>query len=100
MHIYKRNPLPITINNIQLQYTETAILLGLTLKWTGILPHVKKKRILANSNLKKLKCFRKLSSRIKLHLYKALLLSVIDYPVIPMNVTRKTNWCKLQTIQN
>lgn len=100
MHVSKYNPLPIVINNIQLQYTNTATLLGLTLKRNGITQHIKKKRILASCTLRKLKRFKNLSPGVKLHLYKALIIPVLDYPVIPMNIIKPTNWKHLQAIQN
>lgn len=91
MHVSKKNPLPITIDNNQLQYTNTATLLGLTLKSTGLAQHIKKKRITASNTLRKLKRFKKLSPRSKLHLHKALVLPVLDYPIIPLNTLKKSN---------
>lgn len=100
MYISKKTPPPITINNRQLRYTNSATLLGLTIQRTGITQHIKKKRIQASTTLRKLKRFKNLSSRTKLHLYKALILPVLDYPYIPMNTIKKSNWLKLQSLQN
>lgn len=100
MYVSKYNPPPIMINNQQIPYTNSATMLGLTLKTTGITQHVKQKRVQASTTLRKLKRFKTLSPRIKLHLYKALILPVLDYPVIPLNTIKTSNWKKLQSIQN
>lgn len=100
IHVSKKSPLPIVINNTRIQYTNTANLLGLTLKSNGIHAHVKQKRIQASTTLKKLRRFKNLSPRIKLHLYKALVLPILDYPSIPLNTIKKSNWEKLQSVQN
>lgn len=100
LHISKRNPLPITVNNQNIRYVRNIKLLGLNIKSNGITAHIKEQRFKASMTLKKLRRFRKFSSKTKLHLYKALILPIIDYPVIPMNTLRPTNWKKLQAIQN
>lgn len=100
VHISKYNPLPITVDNQDIRYTRSAKLLGLTIKGTGITAHIKEQRNKANTNLKKLRRFKKLSPKLKLHLYKALILPIIDYPVIPMNTLRPSNWKKQQAVQN
>lgn len=55
---------------------------------------------MANITLKKLKRFSKLNSKTKLHLYKALVLPILEYPAIPLNTLKKYNWRDIQTIQN
>lgn len=100
IHVSKRNPLPITVDNQNIRYVQSAKLLGLTIKSTGITSHIKEQRNKANVTLKKLRRFRKLSSKIKLHLYKALILPIIDYPVIPTNTLKPSNWKKQQAVQN
>lgn len=75
IHVSKCNPLPITVENQNIRYARTAKLLGLTIKSTGITAHIKEQRNKANMTLKKLRRFKKLSPKLKLHLYKALILS-------------------------
>lgn len=100
LHISKRNPLPITINGTPLQYVQSAKLLGLNITCKGITTHVKQQRNRASNTLRKLRRFKALNPKIKLHLYKALVLPIIDYPCIPTNTIKTTNWKKLQAIQN
>lgn len=100
LHVSKQRPLPINIDGNNINYTPTAKLLGLTLKKTGISSHLKQKKISAVTTLKKLKRFSKLNSRTKLHLYKALVMPILEYPTIPLNTLRKSNWKDIQSVQN
>lgn len=100
LHISKQRPLPITINNRVIRFTNRAKLLGLTLKKTGIAAQVDEKTAQASTVLKKLRRFSKLQERTKLHLYKALVMPVLEYPPVPLNTLTNSNWRKLQTIQN
>lgn len=100
VHISKRNPLPIVVDNQNINYVRSAKILGMNIKGNGITTHVKEQNHKAKITLRKLRRFRKLSSKIKLHLYKAVVLPILDYPVIPMNTLKPTNWKKQQAIQN
>lgn len=100
VHISKYNPLPITVDNQNIRYTRSAKILGLTLKGTGITAHIKDQRNKAYTTLKKLRRFKKLNPKLKLHLFKALILPIIDYPTIPMNTLKPSNWKKQQAVQN
>lgn len=100
LHISKRTPLPITIDQTPIPYTASTKLLGLHIKYTGITPHIRQQRHRASTTLRKLRRFRCLSSKLKLYLYKALVLPLMDYPPIPLNTIKPTNWRKLQSIQN
>lgn len=100
LHVSKHRPLPINVDGNNIDYTPTAKLLGLTIKKTGISSHLKQKKILANLTLQKLKRFNKLNAKTKLHLYKALVLPILEYPAIPLNTLKKSNWSDIQTIQN
>ena len=55
---------------------------------------------IARGTKTKLKRFRKLESKIKIHLYKALILSAMEYPNIPMCIMSKTNKERFQQFQN
>lgn len=100
LHISKRNPLPINIDQTQLNYVRETTILGMKLKSTGFSGHVKQQRLKASINLRKLRRFKNLNPRLKLHLYKALILPIIDYPPIPYNTIKPTNWKSLQALQN
>lgn len=100
LHISKKNPLPINIDGTDIRFTNKVKLLGLTLKRTGIGAHVKEKKQQANVALKKLKRFSNMRDTTKLHLFKALIRPILEYPVIPLNTLRASNWKELQRIQN
>lgn len=100
LHISKRNPLPLIINQTALQYVRETKMLGFKLKSNGLSAHVKQQRLKASIALRKLRRFKNLSPKLKLHLYKALVLPLIDYPPIPSNTIKPTNWQLLQAIQN
>lgn len=55
LHISKRAPLPITIDNRNIRYANKAKLLGITLKKMGLTTHVKEKKAQVNVALKKTK---------------------------------------------
>lgn len=75
IHISKYNPLPITVDNQNIRYVRSAKLLGLMIKSTGKTSHVKGQRNKANMTFKKLRRFKKLSPKTKLHLLYTKLLS-------------------------
>lgn len=100
LHISKYNPLPLTIGQTNINYARETNVLGLTLKSRGIAAHVKKQRQKADTTLRKLRRFSQLSPRLKLRLYKALVLPLLDYPPIPTNTIRQSNWKSLQAVQN
>ena len=41
-----------------------------------------------------------MTPKIKLHLYKALIRPILEYPVVPICITSKTNQLVLQRVQN
>ena len=47
-----------------------------------------------------MKRFEKLTSKTKAHLYKALILPMLEYPSIPNCIASPTNTLKMQRIQN
>ncbi|CAL4148820.1 unnamed protein product [Meganyctiphanes norvegica] len=52
------------------------------------------------AELKKLNRFRLLKTKLKVRLYKALILLLLTYPVVPINICSETQIKKLQVIQN
>ena len=58
-------------------------MLGLTLKRTGTSTHVNHRINLAKIQTSKIKRFIKLDPKVKLHLYKALIRPLLEYPRIP-----------------
>ena len=55
---------------------------------------------IARTELKHLYRFRYLKRKLKLRLYKALILPILTYPVVPLNNCSSTQIRRLQVIQN
>lgn len=100
IHVSKHDPTPINIAGRNINYSPSGTILGLKINKRGIVPHIKQRCKLATISLKKLKRFSKLTPRTKLHLYKALVLPIVEYPAIPLNIINNNNKYKLQSIQN
>ena len=100
IHIARKNPTPITVNNVPIQYSNQGKILGLTITRTGIAKHVKQRKQTAQSQLTKLRRFSKMDTKIQLHLYKALIRPHLEYPPIPLNTNSKSSQLKLQAVQN
>ena len=75
-------------------------MLGLTLKRTGATSHVTNRINLAKNQSGKIKRFIKLEPKIKLHLYKALIRPLMEYPVIPNGIQLSTHIKIMQIVQN
>ena len=54
----------------------------------------------AREELRKLLRFRFLSAKLKVRLYKALILPLLTYPAVPLNISSATQIKRLQVIQN
>ena len=67
---------------------------------TGFNQHVNDRIRMAKLELAKLKRFKNLTPKIKAHLYKALVRSVLEYPTMPLCGISKTNIMRLQSLQN
>ena len=99
LHLTVKDPLPIEIEGEIIPYKKTAKLLGLNFNYTIFYTKqvtINKRR--ADTELKQL--FRFLNRKLKLHLYKALILPLITYPVVPLNIASKTQIKRLQGVQN
>ena len=91
----------VNINNQDMEYATEARLLGLHFKRNNFFV----KQVFLNTNkaraeLKKLHRFRYLKKKLKVRLYKALVLPLLTYPVIPINICSRTQIIKLQRVQN
>ena len=75
-------------------------MLGLTIKRTGVSQHITNRIKQAKAQSTKLKRFIRLDPSIKLHLYKALIRPVMEYPIIPNGITSDINMIKMQRVQN
>ncbi|CAL4104097.1 unnamed protein product, partial [Meganyctiphanes norvegica] len=91
----------IVINNTPIPYVTHTKLLGLQLtRHNFYVKQIQQNTIRARTELKKLQRFRALKTKLKVRLYKALILPLLTYPVVPLNISSKTQIKKLQTIQN
>ena len=99
LSVSKLKPNLVNIDGQNINFTNKINVLGLELTRTGIASHVKKRINLAKVTHKKLKRFSKLSSKIKIHLYKSMIRPIMEYPNTPMCVTSKTNKQIMQAFQ-
>ena len=88
-------------NGTNIQYSETGKLLGMQFTTYNFFTKQMNYNINnAKATLRRLKRFRTLKKSLKLRLYKTLVLPLLLYPIIPINVSSKTQQKRLQTVQN
>ena len=91
----------IQVNNEQILLSTQVTLLGCTFSNTQwFTPHINNSVNKAKVALAQLQAFRFAPPKIKLHLFKALVLPLLTYPVSVINSTCHTNFSKLQKVQN
>ena len=100
LSISKSSPEPVVVNNRQIPFKNEVKMLGLTIKRTGVRTHCNTRLGLAKVQSKKIKRFIKLDPKIKLHLYKALIRPILEYPIIPNGIQAQTNILQMQRVQN
>ena len=100
LSISKSKPEKIEIDHTEIPFNELITVLGLKIKRTGIVQHLTDRQNRAKSELGKLRRFEKLSPKIKSHLYKTLILPILEYPAVPCCIASKENKMKMQRIQN
>ena len=81
-------------------FKKKAKVLGLSIGTTGMSSHIKNRIAMAQTRANKLKRFRCMKAKTKLHLYKSLIRPILDYPPIPICNTAKTNMQKIQRVQS
>ena len=75
-------------------------MLGLTLTRTGATSYIKKRINMATIQSSKIKRFIKLDPKVKLHLYKALIRPLMEYPIIPNGIKSLDHIKNMQRVQN
>ena len=91
----------ITINGNIIPNTREAKLLGLEFTYVNFFTkQVRENKKKAKAALAKLYRFRYLNRRLKLRLYKTLVLPLITYPIVPLNAISKSQMEQLQIVQN
>ena len=98
--VSKTQPYPISVNDVNMQFTNDINLLGLTLSRTGFTKHVTNKINLSKQQLFKLKRFYKLSSKLQVRLYTTMVRPIMEYPPIPNALASKSQKLQMQRIQN
>jgi len=98
--ISKTKPAEIFINNIKINYNNNIKTLGLSIGRCGINQHIKERVGRGGAALTKIKRFKDVNEKIIIHLYKALVKPIIEYPIIPTCIASRSNVQKLQSIQN
>ena len=81
-------------------FTPKAKILGLEIGTRGVVSHMKKRLTLAKQQYLKLKRFKRMNPKIKIHFYKTLIRPIMEYPVVPLCITSKTNMKRIQQFQN
>ena len=92
--------MPINVEGRLIPFSNEVKTLGLTLKRTGIVAHINNRVLQAKLQTNKLKRFNELREKTKLHLYKALIRPILEYPIIPNAIAPRTNMLKMQRVQN
>ena len=100
LSISKSRPESINIEGRRATFSNKIKMLGLTIKRTGVSQHMTNRIKQAKAQNLKLKQFIRLDSSIKLHLCKALIRPVMEYPIIPNGITSDMNIIKIQRVQN
>ena len=98
--VSKTQPYPISVNDVNIQFTNDIALLGLTLTRTGFTKHINNKINLAQHQSLKLKQFYKLEPDLQVCLYTTLLRPVMEYPPIPNALASNSLKLKMQHAQN
>ena len=99
LHIACKTNEPLNINGREIPFCEEGTSLGLTIS-NGYISHVKSRKIKADVALNKIYRLKGLPENIKIHLVKALILPIIQYPPIPLHAISDNQLSKLQKIQN
>ena len=86
LSISKSSPEPVVVNNNQIPFKNEIKMLDLTLTRTGATLHITKRINMAKIQSSKIKRFIKLDPKVKLHLYKALIRPLMEYPIIPNGI--------------
>ena len=96
----KTQPYPISVNDVNMQFTNNVSLLGLTLTRTGFTKHINNKTNLAKHQSLKLKRFYKLKPDLQVRLYMTLIRPILEYLPIPNALTSNSLKLKMQRVQN
>lgn len=91
---------PLVVDGDVVEFQGEGKTLGLKVTRTGYIKHIDDRRRRAMSSFIKLFRFKEMSTKIKTHLVKALVLPVLEYPPIPTHALSNRQVSRLQKIQN
>ena len=100
LSISKSKPALIEVDNRPIPFKNECNILGLKLKRTGITAHITSRISLAKTQTQKLQRFCDLNLNTKLHLYKALIRPLMEYPIVPNALISRSQLMKMQRVQN
>ena len=93
-------PVDIEIDNQIIPFKQSATILGLTINTRGTSVHLRGRTGYAKTQVQKLKRFKDMSTNTRLYLYKTLIRPILEYPIIPICIAKKSNIIKMQAIQS
>ena len=96
----RTRPAPLTVEGHRLQYARQGVILGLRIGYSGVSQQVKHNVAKAGRQMLKIKRFTKLPEKLKLKLYKSLVLPILEYPAVVLCTISKSSMHKLQRVQN
>ena len=100
LSISSTKPTDIIIEGQRIPFRNRVQVLGLTIGTRGVSSHLNTRIAMANTQVNKTKRFQEMNEKIRLHLYKALIRPIMEYPPIPSCNLAVTNIRKLQTVQS
>ena len=100
LSISSYKPHDVTIDGEVIPFNRQAKILGLSLSTRGITCHITERTRKAKAEINKLKRFRLMEPKLQLHLYKTLVRPILEYPVIPLCMSSRSNTTKLQRVQS
>ena len=100
LSISKLKPAKVRVDDNDINFNNEAKILGLTIKRSGICDHLKTKLREARQRKNILRRFENLEKNTRIHMYKAMVRPVFEYPITPTCIMSKTNKQKLQQFQN
>ena len=83
LSVSKSRPTQVNLDNRVIPFENVINILGLNLRRTGFVSHITEGLNLAKTQTNKMTRFTELKDTTKLHLYKALIRTILEYPVIP-----------------
>lgn len=100
LHLGAKLTFPLIINEEEIEFKSTGKCLGLTITTGGYYKHIQERKYIAIASLQKLYKLHNMPEKIKIHLVKALILPILDYPPIPIHTMSNNQISKLQKVQN